>query len=185
MIPTSYATRDRAGNRVVLRQQARDEAYRRMYYEIYRHRMRYDVSASAEELDLNEDDIDNIKKYYKQDEECQLPVKFVTINLPQDRDVADSQKMLDRCLKKCYVGEWAYAYELGKAEKHPHYHVYFTSTVKWLAASRIISEWSRIFNITPNFINVKNTSKEQLPNLQKYITKEGLVFKKSEKKNKK
>lgn len=130
-----------------LRIQARDKAYEKMWFDIYRHKMRYDPIAHKNQLGLDDLDIREIQKYYKQDEESQFPVKFVTINLPSDHDPDNSLSCLQRCLKKCYVGQWAYAFELGSNEDHPHYHVYFVSAVKWLAKSRIIQEWSKVFDL--------------------------------------
>lgn len=172
-------------DKVQLRQQARDDAYKRMWYDIYRHKMRYDVRDPKviTELDLDDKDVLEIEKYYNQTEQAELPVKFVTIGLPLDHDPEVSKNCLDRCLKKCYVGEWAYAYELGKDQGHPHYHVYFTQTVKWLAKSRIIDEWSRVFDIEKNFIDVESTSSAQIPNLDKYIKKENIVYQKKKKNN--
>lgn len=173
MIPLRYA------NNTQLRINARDKAYENMYYNIYKHDMRYDPEGHKDRLGLDDQDIETFQRYYKQNEESELPVKFVTINLPQDY-FDEGDQLLHRCLKKCYVGDWHYCFELGEGD-HPHYHVYFTSTVKWLAKSRIIAEWSKIFNIGKNFINVKATSKEQIPNLEKYISKEK-IFKNSKNK---
>lgn len=171
---------------IVLKCQARDEAYRRMYYDIYRHKMRYDPVGHAQELNLSDQDVGEIKKYYKQQEESELPVRFITIGLPKHDPTGHQgskyEQLLQRCLKKCYVGDWHYAFELGSNGTHPHYHVYFTATIKWLAKSRIIDEWSKIFDIPKNFIDVKSTSKDHIPNLEKYISKEGLTKRKKEKK---
>lgn len=180
MIPKTLA-RDRYGNNAVLRHQARDDAYKRMYFDIYRSLMRYDPQESQELLDLSDQDVEFIKLHYKREEESELPVKFVTINLPKEADLDQAQKCLERCLKKVYVGYWSYAFELGKDSSHPHYHVYFVSTVKWLAKSRIIKEWSKVFSIEPNFVHVKPTSKEQMSNLEGYISKEK-IFKKNKNK---
>lgn len=174
----------RYSDKTRLKVSAAEDAYKRMWYDIYRQKMRYDPDACALELDLDSKDLEEIKRYYKREEESEMPVKFVTINLPPDHDPVADQKNLLRCLNKCYVSEWSYAYELGPEQDHPHYHVYFTSTVKWLAKSRIITEWSKIFNIEKNFINVQSTSKNQIPTLENYISKEK-IFKDSSKKKKK
>lgn len=166
-----------------LKVSAAEDAYKRMWYDIYRQKMRYDVRAVQHELDLDSKDIEEIERYYKIEEESEMPVKFVTINLPPNWDSSGDSSLLQRCLKKCYVGDWHYCFEMGQEDKHPHYHVYFTSTVKWLARSRIVQEWSKIFGIKPGFINVKSTSKEHIPSLENYISKEG-ILKKSKKHSK-
>jgi len=163
-----------------LKCQARDEAYKRMWIDIYRSKMRYDPFFYQDELGLSDGDVAEINSHYGRMEESEeLPIKFVTINLPNyhqgesDRDGSQEAKAaLERCLKKVYVGEWHYCFELGKELDHPHYHVIFKSTVKWLAKSRIISEWAEIFKISKNFIHVISTSKAQMPNLKNYISKE-------------
>lgn len=163
-----------------LKQKARDDAYTRMWYDIYRHKMRYCVEDVAEALDLDDVDIREIKTFYKQDEASQLPVRFVTINLPDDYDLDIAVSALkNRILTKCYVGDWAYAFELGGDSGHPHYHVYFISKVKWLAKSRIIQEWSKVFKIDPQYIDVKETNESQIPRIDSYIHKEDIHYESS------
>lgn len=166
---------DRQGNNFQLRIQARDEAYKRMYFDIYRHKMRYDPVAHKDELGLDDSDIKQIQTYYKQTEQSELPIKFVTISLPDT--LADPEnKKLKRCLKKCYVGQHAWAFELGETNSHPHYHVWFKSEVKWLAKSRIISEWSKIFDVDKNYIHVESTSIPHTQTLDDYLKKEGIKY---------
>lgn len=179
MLPVTTA-REKYSNDHQLRLTARNRAYENTYHDIYRHMMRYETDEVADFLDLSESDIKIFKRYTNMQEEMELPVKFVTINLPSDWVITDT-KLIDRCLKKRYVGEWYYAFELGPSEDHPHYHVIFTSTVKWLAKSRIISEWATIFDVDKNFINVKPTSKKAIPKLLNYIGKEGVTPIKSNK----
>lgn len=171
MLPVT-AVREKYSNDVQLRLTARNRAYENLYHDIYRHMMRYETDEVAERLDLSESDIKIFKHFTNMQEEMELPVKFITINLPDDHIPDESIAQLKRCLKKCYVGEWHYAFELGPKGTHPHYHVYFVSTVKWLAKSRIIQEWAHIFGIGKNFVNVLSTSKAQMSNLEGYISKE-------------
>lgn len=183
----STCTRFKRANRLTMRKgldtkttlrcQAYDEAYRMTWRDIYRHKMRYQARELKEELDLDDLDVKEITQYYRQLEDNEYPIKLITVNLPINVDLDKAKDALYRCLKKCYVEEWAYAFELGESEDHPHYHVIIRSAVKQLDKSRIIREWSKIFEIAPRYINVKSTSGGvQHRNLTSYVQKEDIVY---------
>lgn len=167
--------------KTTLRCHAYDEAYKMTWRDIYRHKMRYQARELRQELDLDELDVREFEIYYRQLEDNEYPIKFITVNLATDVDLEKAKAALDRCLKKCYVEEWSYAFELGSDCTHPHYHVIIRSAVKQLDKSRIIREWAKIFEIEKSYINVKSTSKGvQHRNLSDYQKKEDLVYHTSE-----
>lgn len=172
---------NRFGTNHQLKIAARDQAYQRMWYDMYRSMMRRDPEAYADRLGLDPQDIEEIQRYYKIEEESELSVRFVTINLSPDYDQEKALYNLNRCLKKCYVSDWQYCFEVGHKGQHPHYHVIFVSAIKWLDKGRIIREWSAVFGIDRSFINVKATNKSHISHLEGYITKEGIVHKKTKK----
>lgn len=158
-----------------LRNMARDESYKRMWMDIYRHRMRYDAAAVQHEMKLEASDVSAIQQYYGQLEQCEMPMKFVTVNY-KDGAFNDYIKLIMKCLTKCYVGEWQLAFEQAEdphsGHIHPHFHIIFKSTVPWLAKSRIIREWSNTLHILPQFIDVKETSEPHKSRILNYMSKE-------------
>lgn len=166
--------RTKFGDNTILRAQARDEAYKRMWIDIYRSKMRYDPERYADELDLDAHDIKNIQWHYKIDEQSQLPIKYVTISPPNGTDIKEIEALLmSRIFTKCYVGHWVYVIENGDARHpHPHIHLHFVSKVHWLAKSRIINEWSKVFDLPPGSIHVEPTNTDALPRINNYFGKE-------------
>lgn len=159
-----------------LKNDARDEAYKRMWYDIYRHKMRYEIIENQHQLQLDKNDINEIQKYYRQLEDTEMSVKFVTVNLPQDAGLGEYMPLMRRCLKRRFVGQWHLAFERKHDPLtdtyHPHFHVIFTQTVKSLQPSRIRAEWSQVLQILPQYVNVRCTAPEQKSNLLEYISKD-------------
>lgn len=168
---------DLGGVRLRRKEVAQDRAVIWMYEQIYRHKMRYDPRAIASELDLNEQDIIDIEKYYKQDEESQMNFRMVTVSLSAEAFEEYSEWYAERARRasqRAFVGKCHYTLEWGDNGEgtHPHYHFVFETAVKWLAKSRIIDEYSKIFQLDKNFIHVKPITKVGYKECLSYINKE-------------
>jgi len=172
MIPLSVA-KDRFGTDATLRRIARDRAYEQHYVDMYRHLMRYEYEEAQNLLELSDSDVKVFRQFTSRMEETEYPWRFVTIGLPS---AGGMSSRLYRCLKKCYVGEWFFCYEEGKNGKHPHYHVLFKSNVRWLARSRIVDEWSKVFEVAKNFVDVKALHTTHVKRTKTYMKKENLYF---------
>jgi len=165
-----------------LRAQARDEAYKRTYIDIFRHEMRYHTKRSAQHLSLDEEDIKKFTQHFQEIDEGEYPWKLVTLNFSTDHDDPAVRRATDKLfrkhiLKKCYVGKWHYVWENGtQRDKHPHIHLLFKSAAKWLARSRIIGEWSKVMGIEQKYVNVKPKPATAVPNILAYMQKQSEVY---------
>jgi len=164
-----------------LRHEGYCDAVKKMHYDIARSKMRRLDPTDRFINSLPKDFRAEIKQYYKLEETSSLPLKFITVSLGTDHDELFWQSALNRCLRKCYVGDYWFVLEYGAKTNNPHYHIIIQSTVKTLHDSRIVAEWSKIFNIEKNFIDVKAMPREHLKRSLNYISKQGDV--KSSKKN--
>lgn len=178
-------------DKVHMRQMARDRAYIDQWYDIYRHKMRYNTEEVVEELNLDDRDIHEIKLLYQRQEANEMDYRYVVVGFPVEDFYQDPEwyhKRAEKAMKKIYVGLYYYTLEEynKKGENHPHYNFYFKKTVKWLAKSRIIDEFSSTFKVAKNYVNVDEKNKYATSKILSYMQKEdGSILYTNDKKFKK
>jgi len=166
-----------AGMKHDLRKEALCEAYKMQYRDMYRHMMRYEASEYREVLQLTQEECDTFEAFENKETESSQECRYVVVNLPREEYEQDPQWYLQRatkCSHKTYVGRCWYAIEMGENGVHPHVNFFFYKTVKWLARSRIITEFSQSFQVEKNFTKVKSMGKHAVESIKGYISKEGV-----------
>lgn len=154
---------------------AAEKAYQDIFYNMYKHEMRYEPRHYQEKFNLSDADVKEISDFEDKQTESELPLRYVVIGLPGTEFPENIKELITRCVRKKYVGNHAYSLELADTDSpHPHVNVVFRSTVAWLAKSRIIWEWAHIFNVAHNYIHVESKPESALKELRKYIVKEHL-----------
>jgi len=161
---------------IMLKIAARDKAYENVFYNIYRHQMRYTPVEYMEKLGLSEGDCEEIQNFNNKEDRQLQKLRQVTVGLPEDYfDHPEWYKARAiKVMNKCYIGSCLLTFELGETENHPHYNYLFESNTKWLAKSRIIDEFSRSFQVEKNYIDVKEKNLSAWHDIEKYIKKEDI-----------
>lgn len=158
---------------------ARTDAETQELVRIYRNLIRTDPEEYCRCHDVDPAIASVLMLGQKVENQSQKPWRMVSISLPPDQyeQYADWYKeRLFRCLRKVYVGAYHASFELGPNLDHPHFHVLFEKDVKELARSRIISEWSKIFQLAKNYIDVKEHADKGIVRKVRYLKKEGIWY---------
>lgn len=173
-----------AGRRNQLQCEAFDDAYKMMYRDIYRNKMRYEPYEVKDELDLTDEDVEMFSKAYHSETESQMPLRYVVVNFPDTPEeyyekVDQFMKQAKKASKKTYIGKCLVTLELGKDETHVHYNILFEKNNKWLCKSKIISDFYSTFkSVSPELqkdqIFVKSLGDYAWNNTEKYCKKENL-----------
>lgn len=155
---------------------AKCDAYKQMWKMVYLHKMRYEPAEYQEELELDAEDILEFTKLEDKEIESELPLRYVVVGLPFE-DYANYQEWYEEKAKKCsqkrYIGECYWTFEMGDEGTHPHINFVFLINPKKVVKSRIIKEFASTMQVKPNYVDVSSKGEHALPNLLKYITKEG------------
>jgi len=158
---------------------ARTEAEKAELILAYRSFIRTDPEEFCRRFDIDPSIASILMLRQKVENQSQKPWRMVTISLPyEDWKQYDEwyKDALFRCLRKIYVGQYHVAFELGPNQDHPHFHVLFEKDVKELARSRIITEWSKIFGVAKNYVDVKEHCEKGIVSKIRYLKKEGIWY---------
>lgn len=156
--------------------EAMAEAYKLVYRDMYRSIMRHSPREMAEALGLVDHEVQDLEYWEDRIADSQKPVKYVVINLPPraKKEYPKYKAIMERVVKKCYVGKYCASYELGKTDNHPHFNLLFESTVQVLETNRIVRELSTMFDIDRNFIDVQHCPRSSWRKMIAYVQKENI-----------
>ena len=162
------------------RLQANERAHIRAYENaIYAKLTSGHADSFAEELGTDSIGVKMLNDHWNRETEGTLKWCYVVINLDRSSYERDPDKYIDflwRCLKKKYVGQYHASFELGDNMTHPHYNIVFKQTPKILWASKVIHEWSAVFQIAKNFVYCEKKDSTAVGDLLPYIQKEGIWY---------
>jgi len=162
-----------------LKQQARNDAVKNVFYNIYRSQCRYEPKQYKGFFGLSDEDVSLIETY---NQDTEYPLVLLTVNLPLDfflNKLGTTGMKLNanhataiKATRKIWIDECLVSFELGKEGDHPHYHYLLTKSREWVAKSRMIDEFAKTFKVEKNFIDVKLYKISQLQKIIKYVKKE-------------
>lgn len=189
--PQEKAAADAFYSTANARRQARFEAKKHVFREIYRHQMRYEPRIHQQEFALTDDDVSLIESHYAGVDydgyQVTINTKYVTVDQWEDFEVS-VLKLAKKACTKVYVREPVVSLEvLDKEGNFSHYHLNFLFYKKceWLAKSRVLQEFYNTFKDHVSDIqkvDVKPFNESDFAVLSNYILKENLwVFSKNEK----
>lgn len=166
---------------LTLKVAARDDAYKHMWTQIYKSRMRYEPRVYQESCDLADSDVEEFENFFNKETESRLPYRYVVVGFPSDSFEEWEewyQERTKRISKKKYIGKCWWTFELTnkEGEDHPHVNIFFESEVEWLAKSRIIDEFSKVYEVEKNYVNVDEKPENAKKNILKYMQKDSVVL---------
>lgn len=164
---------------VHIKAQAKAKAIENVFYNIYRHQMRYEPIQYQDEFGLTDEDVSLILKH---NTETEYPLIMITINFKDLADmptVAGPSGKIDhrraiRASRKIWIKECLVGFELGKEGNHPHYHFLLSKSREWVARSRMVQEFSNTFKDTPHSVDIKYYQSGELSKMAKYVMKEDI-----------
>lgn len=166
--PNSIELTPESRLKAVAAERAVIECYTALFKSILRHGGSHPALAHLSDATREE-----LEKYYITEEKREMDYRFVTIHPGKAAFSSVLTKLKSRILTKIYVGDSAYVVE-GRGTDNPHIHLLFRKTTDVLDKSRILREWSTVFEIPRTCIDVQvvSSSKAHLTRIRDYMSKE-------------